>query len=195
MPLIEHAGRTTIVMITPTGFMDSHPGPPGGHLMEHLARHGAFRPTLCPSMGNSSESHDVARRICDCCPPFRGEQSTPRVTKAAARRLDGRTDAIGHDILHVGLSRQHRWSGDWGHCCAPYLPRTGGYRVCGVHSGGRKCRRCRQCYRGHYHDNDVVGGCLAACATSGVHRRSRSFRSLRRDRLNCAAPLRSDRPV
>ena len=28
-------------MINPTGFIDSHPGPPGEQLMEHLARHGA----------------------------------------------------------------------------------------------------------------------------------------------------------
>jgi len=41
MPLIEHAERTTILMINPSGFIDSHPGPPGEQLIEHLARHGA----------------------------------------------------------------------------------------------------------------------------------------------------------
>ena len=41
IPLIERADRTTIVMINPSGFIDSHEGPPGEQLAEHLARHGA----------------------------------------------------------------------------------------------------------------------------------------------------------
>jgi hypothetical protein len=41
MPLIERADRATIVMINPSGFIDSHEGPPGEQLAEHLARHGA----------------------------------------------------------------------------------------------------------------------------------------------------------
>jgi nucleotide-binding universal stress UspA family protein len=39
--MIERADRTTIVMINPSGFIDSHEGPPGEQLAEHLARHGA----------------------------------------------------------------------------------------------------------------------------------------------------------
>ena len=41
MPLIEHAERTTIVMLNPSKSIDSRPGPPGEQLIEHLARHGA----------------------------------------------------------------------------------------------------------------------------------------------------------
>jgi nucleotide-binding universal stress UspA family protein len=41
MPLIERADRTTIVMINPSGFIESHPGPQGEQLIEHLTRHGA----------------------------------------------------------------------------------------------------------------------------------------------------------
>lgn len=43
IPLIERADRTTIVMINPSGFIDSHEGPPGEQLAEHLARHGGHR--------------------------------------------------------------------------------------------------------------------------------------------------------
>jgi len=41
IPMIERADHTTIVMINPSGFIDSHEGPPGEQLAEHLARHGA----------------------------------------------------------------------------------------------------------------------------------------------------------
>jgi len=41
LPLIERAECTTILMINPSGFIESHPGPPGEQMVEHLARHGA----------------------------------------------------------------------------------------------------------------------------------------------------------
>jgi len=41
LPLIEHAERTTIVMINPSGFIGTHPGPPGEQMRDHLRRHGA----------------------------------------------------------------------------------------------------------------------------------------------------------
>jgi nucleotide-binding universal stress UspA family protein len=41
MPLIERAERTTIVMINPSGLIDSNAGPPGEQMVEHLKRHGA----------------------------------------------------------------------------------------------------------------------------------------------------------
>ena len=41
LPIIEKADQTTVVMITPSSFIDSHEGPPAEHLAEHLARHGA----------------------------------------------------------------------------------------------------------------------------------------------------------
>jgi nucleotide-binding universal stress UspA family protein len=41
LPLIEHADRTTIVMVNPAGFIDKHHGLPGEQLIEHLRRHGA----------------------------------------------------------------------------------------------------------------------------------------------------------
>jgi nucleotide-binding universal stress UspA family protein len=40
IPLIERAERTTIVMINPSGFIDSHEGPRGEQLAEHIIRHG-----------------------------------------------------------------------------------------------------------------------------------------------------------
>jgi nucleotide-binding universal stress UspA family protein len=40
MPLIERAERTTIVMINPSGLIDSNAGPPGEQMVEHLKRHG-----------------------------------------------------------------------------------------------------------------------------------------------------------
>ena len=49
IPLIERADRTTIVMINPSGFIDSHEGPPGEQLAEHLARHGAAVGSLSAS--------------------------------------------------------------------------------------------------------------------------------------------------
>jgi nucleotide-binding universal stress UspA family protein len=41
LPLIERAEHTTIVMVNPSGFIESHPGPPGEQIVEHLKRHGA----------------------------------------------------------------------------------------------------------------------------------------------------------
>ncbi len=41
LPLIERAERTTILMVNPSGFIDSHRGPPGEQLVDHLNRHGA----------------------------------------------------------------------------------------------------------------------------------------------------------
>ena len=41
LPIIERADRTTIVMINPSDFIDTHEGPPGEQLAEHLTRHGA----------------------------------------------------------------------------------------------------------------------------------------------------------
>jgi nucleotide-binding universal stress UspA family protein len=41
LPLIERADRTTVVMINPSGFLATHPGPPSEQLIEHLRRHGA----------------------------------------------------------------------------------------------------------------------------------------------------------
>jgi nucleotide-binding universal stress UspA family protein len=41
MPLIERAERTTILMINPSGLIDSNAGPPGEQIVEHLKRHGA----------------------------------------------------------------------------------------------------------------------------------------------------------
>ena len=46
MPLIEHADRTTIVMINPAGFIKSHDGPPAQQLTEHLAHHGVVVDTV-----------------------------------------------------------------------------------------------------------------------------------------------------
>jgi nucleotide-binding universal stress UspA family protein len=40
MPLLEGADRITIIMINPSGFINSHAGPPGEQLAEHIARHG-----------------------------------------------------------------------------------------------------------------------------------------------------------
>jgi nucleotide-binding universal stress UspA family protein len=41
LPLIERADRTTIVMINPSSLIDTHEGPPGEQMVEHLKRHGA----------------------------------------------------------------------------------------------------------------------------------------------------------
>ena len=41
LPLIERAERTTVLMINPSGFIDTHDGPPGEQVVEHLRRHGA----------------------------------------------------------------------------------------------------------------------------------------------------------
>ncbi len=41
LPLIERAEHTTVLMINPSGFIDSHGAPPGEHMVEHLRRHGA----------------------------------------------------------------------------------------------------------------------------------------------------------
>jgi nucleotide-binding universal stress UspA family protein len=41
LPIIERADRTTIVMINPSDFIDTHEGPPGEQLAEHLTRHAA----------------------------------------------------------------------------------------------------------------------------------------------------------
>ena len=41
VPLIERADRTTILMINPSGFIDTHEGPPGEQMIDHLKRHGA----------------------------------------------------------------------------------------------------------------------------------------------------------
>jgi nucleotide-binding universal stress UspA family protein len=41
LPLIERAERTTVLMINPTGFIDTHAGPAGEQMVEHLRRHGA----------------------------------------------------------------------------------------------------------------------------------------------------------
>ena len=40
IPLIEKADRTTILMVNPSGFIDSHEGPPGEQLAEHITSHG-----------------------------------------------------------------------------------------------------------------------------------------------------------
>jgi nucleotide-binding universal stress UspA family protein len=41
VPLIEHAERTTVLMINPSGFIDLHQALPGERIVEHLRRHGA----------------------------------------------------------------------------------------------------------------------------------------------------------
>jgi nucleotide-binding universal stress UspA family protein len=41
MPLIERAERATVIMINPSGFIDTHEGPAGEPMVEHLRRHGA----------------------------------------------------------------------------------------------------------------------------------------------------------
>jgi nucleotide-binding universal stress UspA family protein len=41
LPIIERADRTTIVMTNPSDFIDTHEGPPGEQLADHLTRHGA----------------------------------------------------------------------------------------------------------------------------------------------------------
>ncbi len=41
LPIIERADRTSVVMIDPSDFIDTHEGPPGEQLAEHLIRHGA----------------------------------------------------------------------------------------------------------------------------------------------------------
>jgi nucleotide-binding universal stress UspA family protein len=41
LPLIERAECTTIIMINPSDFIDTHEGPPGEQMIEHLRRHGA----------------------------------------------------------------------------------------------------------------------------------------------------------
>jgi nucleotide-binding universal stress UspA family protein len=75
MPLIERADQTTIVMINPSGFIDSHPGPPGERLVEHLARHGA----AVESLRIENVSHDTI-----------------------ADRLQAEAEAIGADLIVAG---------------------------------------------------------------------------------------------
>jgi len=41
LPLIECADRTTILMVNPSGFIDTNEGPQGEQMVEHLRRHGA----------------------------------------------------------------------------------------------------------------------------------------------------------
>ncbi len=41
LPMIERAEHITVIMINPAGFIDTHAGPPGEQLVEHLRRHGA----------------------------------------------------------------------------------------------------------------------------------------------------------
>ena len=41
LPLIERAEQTTVIMINPSGFIDTHEGPRGEQMVDHLRRHGA----------------------------------------------------------------------------------------------------------------------------------------------------------
>lgn len=41
LPLIERADRTTILMVNPSGLINSRGGPPGEQMVDHLNRHGA----------------------------------------------------------------------------------------------------------------------------------------------------------
>jgi nucleotide-binding universal stress UspA family protein len=41
LPLIEHAERTTVLMVNPAGFVEEHDALPGERLVDHIERHGA----------------------------------------------------------------------------------------------------------------------------------------------------------
>jgi hypothetical protein len=60
MEQIVTAGRTTIIMIKPSRFIDSHEGPLGEQLTEHLARHGA---TVNFSADRECPSRAIADRV------------------------------------------------------------------------------------------------------------------------------------
>ena len=75
LPLIERAERTTIVMINPSGFIDTHEGPPGEQMVEHLKRHGATVEAV--------RIEDVARG-------------------AIADRLQSEARALGADLIVAG---------------------------------------------------------------------------------------------
>jgi nucleotide-binding universal stress UspA family protein len=75
LPLIERAEHTTIIMINPSGFIDTHEGPPGEQLVEHLRRHGAAADAV---------------RIEDIAP------------EAIADRLQDEACALGADLIVAG---------------------------------------------------------------------------------------------
>ena len=90
IPLIERADRTTVVMINPSDFIDSHEGPPGEQLAEHLTRHGATVDSSphrehCARRDRRSLASRSARvrRRSDCC---RRVRSSAAMGKDAWRR-------------------------------------------------------------------------------------------------------------
>ncbi len=62
LPLIERAEHTTIIMINPSGFIESHPGPPGEQIVEHLKRHGAVVSAI---RLENVPHHEIADRLQD----------------------------------------------------------------------------------------------------------------------------------